>query len=775
MVMKTLRSDDVGMPIHRFEIAQAPEVFALSSHARAKEALALGLERPGPQFNIYVLGPDQAGRMTATREYIENWAGAHPPAQDWLYLFDFDAPNTPRPIAVPAGLGHRFWEAIDHLIPTLAREIASAFASESYQQQISQLKASGDREIQSRSEALDARAEEKGLALIPTPQGPIVAARDENGAPVPLQTLPAERREQIMSEASGILEQLGEINRDALRRQREFVTAIEGLDKQVAAHATQGIVQAVGQQFAEVEALKAWTDRLAEDVVDHYSLFLLPNQPVPTAAPERANRRYGVNLIVDRRNDEHRPVVVEQNPTYENLFGKIEYRQLQGGGLDTDVSMIRAGSLHRSNGGVLILRATDMATQPGVWNFLKAALRDGEIRIEEFYRAGAPPIAGSPRPVPVALDLTVVLVGPASLYHMFFAADPDFSNYFKVKAHIESTIEATPENLSHFAGLLNRYAEGRGVTLTTDAFDFLLGRASRWAAHRERVTTRFEAVNDLIEEACGDCEVLDAESLRTAATARRKRNSQIEDDVHRTIRDGLTIIKVEGHAVGQINGLTVQNVGDHTFGAPARITARASVGRRGVINIERLVAMAGPIQQKASFVLQGLLTRSFARHAPTSFDCSVTFEQLYGGVEGDSASLAEYIAIISDLADLPIRQDLAITGSVNQLGEAQVIGGVHHKVEGFFRACRDLGELTGTQGVVLPARNEPNLILRDDVTEAIASGEFHLYSIEWVDEAVELFTGMPAGDPAEPSESTVYGRVIATLASFDALLADRGL
>jgi predicted ATP-dependent protease len=775
MSAKILEAGSVGIPRFEFEIEPSPRVFALSSHHRAQEALALGLNRPGPQYNIYVLGPDQAGRLTATQQYVRSWASEYPPASDWLYLIDFEQPSTPKAVPVPAGTGIAIRDAVEGLVPNLAQALANAFSGEAYEQQVAQLKAGGEAELETRSRELEARAREKGLALIPTPQGPIIAALGEEGKPVAVQTLPEQMREELMSEGSEILTELAQINRDALRFRQRFLEAIEGLNKQVARLATNGLIEMAAQPFEGIEAINSWFTDLANDVVEHFQIFMHQNQPVPTPDLERALSRYSINLLVDRRHERHRPVVLEQNPTYESLFGRIEYRQLPGGGLETDVSLVRAGSLHRANGGVLILRAADVVGQPLVWTFLKAALRDGEVRIEEFYRAGAPPIAGAPKPGSIPLDLTVVLIGSPALYHMFFAADPEFSSYFKVKAHIESFIDATPLNLAHFAGLLASHAESHGSSLEPGAVKLLLGLASRWAAHRRRITTRFEALYSLIEEACDGCERIDENAIQRAREARRQRNSQIEDEVHRSIKEKLTIISVTGRAVGQVNGLTVQNVGDHVFGAPARITARASIGRQGVINIERLVAMSGPIQQKGSLVLQGLITRRFARHAPTSFDCSVTFEQLYGGVEGDSASLAEYIAIISDLADLPIRQDLAITGSVNQLGEAQVIGGAHHKIEGFFRVCADVGELTGEQGVVLPTGNEQHLVLREDVETAVADGRFHLFSIESVDDAVELFTGLPVGTAAEPSDETVYGRVVKTLNEFDRILADRRL
>ena len=472
-------------------------------------------------------------------------------------------------------------------------------------------------------------------------------------------------------------------------------------------------------------------------------------------------------------------MICAHNPTYENLFGFIEYRQLPGGGLDTDVTLIRPGALHRANGGVLILRAEALVRDPMLWMFLKGALRDGELRIEEFYRANSPPLAGAPKPVPVPLEIDVIIVGAPQWYYGFFAQDPEFQLYFKIKAEIEPTADATLENLSVYAGLIEGNARRNGIDVSIDGICRLLGMAARWAEHRERLTSRFELITDVLIEASKlnpGIATLTGQHIRAAVAMRRQRNGQIEDRVQRSIADGTILIQSRGSVVGQINGLTVQMLGDHAFGSPARITARSSVGRRGVISIERLVAMSGPIQQKGSMTLQGVLMRSFAHHFPLSFDCSVTFEQMYGGIEGDSASMAEYIAIISELADVPIRQDLAITGSINQLGEAQVIGGVHHKIEGFFAACESLGELTGTQGVILPAQNEVNLVLRDEVHDAIAGGRFHLYSVARVEDAIALFSGLPVGEKDGsgnyPPES-VYGRVMATLTRFDKMLMAR--
>ncbi len=780
MVAVKLDAEVLGMP--RFQVpAPLPGgAFDLSSHARAREALSFGLETPGTDYNVYVLGPDRAGRMSATREFVQRWLASQPAADDWVYLFDFDLPNQPRPVRLPAGVGRHLGQALAEVMPALARELAAAFNSEMYQRQFELLRRHGEEQVQERLRALDGEARRHGLTLLHGPQGAMIAALDADNNPVPIATLPPARRDKLEAHSRTLMEQLAAINRDSAMLQRAFFHSVKELNKQVAGQATHGLVESLMESFAEHQALVDWLARLKLDLLEHFELFVVADGGTLVPRSEVALARYGVNLLVDRSVGHGAALVVEHNPTYENLFGYIEYRQLQGGGLETDVSLIRPGALHRANGGVLVLRAEALAAEPGLWSYLKAALRDREIRIEEFYRDNAPPIAGAPRPVPVPLEVNVVIVGAPFWYYNFFALDPEFQLYFKVKAEIEAFAEASADNLAHYAGLIQAQADAHQIALDTSAMQALLGLSARWAGSRERLTASYELVADVLIEAAKLTPgqgLITAVEIAAAVKARRRRNSQIEDRVHQAIADGAILIQTQGAVVGQVNGLTVQFVGDHVFGTPARITARCAVGRRGVINIERMVAMSGPIQQKASMVLQGMLMRRFAHGFPLSFDCSVTFEQLYGGVEGDSASLAEYIAIISELADLPVRQDIAITGSINQLGEAQVIGGVHHKVEGFYRACRS-GGLTGTQGVIVPARNQVNLVLREEVKAAIAQGAFHVWTVTLVEEALTLLLGAPCGEldaqGCYPVDS-VYGRVMAKLAGFDEILKARGI
>jgi predicted ATP-dependent protease len=770
----------VGMPV--FPIANVVEgsAFDLSSHQRAREALAFGLDAPGTDYNVYVLGPDRSGRMTATRQYAHEWVQNKPPPDDWIYVFNFDSPSHPKPIRLAPGLGRKVKAAVDNVLPAFAREVAAAFASEAYQQQVNSWKSGGEGAMQERLRQLEAEAQRAGLSILNTPQGAIVAA-SRDGAPVPIAMLPPEQRGEFEAHSRQLMDQMQELNREAARFQRELFERVSSLNREVAAQATRGLVVGLIERFGNLPELKEWFEQLQSDVAEHYEAFIAPDGGIPVPRTERAERRYAINVLVDRTGATTPWVVIEHNPTYENLFGVIEYRQLPGGGLETDPSLIRPGALHRANGGVLILRAEALVAQPFLWGFLKAALRDREIRIEEFYRASSPPIAGAPKPIPVPLDLNVVIVGAPQWYYAFFAQDPEFAIYFKVKAEIEPVAEATPENIARYAGLLRKLARQNGIEVDDSGLQRLLSMASRWAENRTRLTSQFEMVADLLIEASkqhGGRANVDGELIRRAIEVRRRRNSQVEDRLQQAICDGTILIQTRGAVVGQINGLTVQFVGDHTFGTPSRITARSSVGRRGVINIERLVAMSGPIAQKGTWVLQGILMRRFAHRFPLSFDCSVTFEQLYGGVEGDSASIAEYIAIVSELADVPIRQDLAITGSVNQLGEAQVIGGLHHKVEGFFRTCASCGSLTGTQGVVLPTQNAVNLVLRDEVRDAVRAGQFHIHTVERVEDAIELLTGTPAGDldaTGEYPPDTVYGRVVATLERFDRTLTERNI
>jgi predicted ATP-dependent protease len=784
---KRLASKDVGFP--DFKLGRVPtkfSVFDLSSHTRAREALEFALDMNGHGFNVFVLGEDRAGRLTETMTFLEEALAHRPTPDDWVYLNNFRHANEPQPYRLPAKSGGKLTKDMRKLVQRVRDALGSAFASDEYKTQIKSQGEEINDQVNGMFQALRREAEAYGLSLVTLPDGRLTVAPvkatsigESEAMAANLATSPAIDAAQ-MKIRQHLNERLVEVSTVAGEKQAEFEAWVSELDRSIADAAIAGPIEAVSKVYAEVSGLADWFEAMRTDMLDNLMLFRA--EQAEGAPPiGGVSQRYAVNVIADHHDSKHPQVILESNPSYENLFGRIEYRRIQGG-FFTDFTMIRPGALHRANGGILVLRAEDLAINPMAWSFLKGALRDEAIGIEEPGREGSVAVAGAPKPAPISLDVKVVVIGAPQAYYAFFSVDPEFRTHFKVKADIDPDMAANAANRRIYAGLVRRMADAATPGgINEDAIECLLGYASRLAEDRRRLTARYELLDDIIREAVAlegrqRTETMSRNCLIGALEARAHRNARIEDRMHEAITDGTVMITTKGKAIGQVNALVVRDLGDHAFGAPVRVTARASVGHLGAINIERQVALGGPIQQKGMLVLQGYLAGTFARTMPISFDCSVTFEQSYGGVEGDSASLAELMAILSALAGVTLRQDLAITGSVNQHGAAQAIGGVTHKAEGFYRSCRDAGKLIGSQGIVMPRINARNLVLDADVSEAVAAGTFHLYPIDTVEEAVELFTGIAAGKADRngcfPADS-VYGRAMATLTEFDEILTSR--
>jgi predicted ATP-dependent protease len=792
MPAKKLDAATVGMPVHDAPPASTGsevDVFSLSSHARAREALEFGLIASDPGLNIFVVGEDRSGRMSTTLSYLREAVAGKKKPGDWVYLYNFRTSNEPIAAALPAGIGLALSTAMTALIPQLRDALTQAFTRDEYQQRVQEESEQIRAVVGTAIEGARTEAREHELSIVQSPHGLMVVAMGEDNKPRDIGELPDEERKKIEAAAQAISDKLTEINRSAARQQAQFTERMRELNRQVTEAATVGLLDEFAAQFTEYPSLSRWVVAFRADILDNYVAFLAPSGdgadggggPAQQPPAERPEDRYAVNLFVDNSAAAHQPVVLESNPTYTNLFGRIEYRQI-GGMLQTDFALLRPGALHQANGGILVLRAEALAANGDSWIHLKGALRDGHIRVEERHRAGGVPIAGAPKPQPIPLDIKVVIVGAPNWYYTFFSVDPEFQAYFKVKAEIDPDLEATQQNVSCYATLIQGFAARHGgASCQDDAVQYLLGYASRLAFDRTKLTARFELIEDIVNEAAyltdgGRGSPISRDAVAAARSNRRNRNARIEDRIHESIRRGTVMIDTEGAVIGQINGLTVRDLGDHAFGAPARVTARTSIGRRGVTNIERETSLGGPIQQKGAMVIQGFLAGLFARRVPMSFNASITFEQSYGGVEGDSASLAEALTILSDLSDAPLRQDLAVTGSVNQRGEVQAIGGLTHKAEGFYRTCVETGGLTGTQGVVFPASNEPSLVLDEDISADVAAGRFQVWSVETVAEALELFTGESAGiadaNGDYPPES-IYGRIAARLVEYDRILENR--
>lgn len=783
MTARKLTADRVGVPVFEPGTRRDGAIFDLSSHQRAREALELALSMSDSGFNVFVLGDDRSGRLTSAVAFLEHAVEGRDAPGDWVYVNNFQRPWEPIPARLPTGSGRVFRQRMARLVEQLTEALRASFGGADFQKRLQAEGESVREKVGAQMGAVQEDARKIGLDIVQTPQGAVIVAIDDAGEAVEPDAMSDEQRKLMEEQGPGIAERVRDISRAAAEMQAAAHERALELGRQTADDTCGPLIDALIDEFRAHQGLTRWLVNLRNDMIENYRGFL----PVPEGAERPGEfdpaRRYAVNLFVDNQGTERAPVVVEANPTYENLFGRIEYRQSQRG-METDFTLIRSGALHKANGGVLVLRADGVASTPGVWPYLKAALRDNEVRIEEPYRATGPTVAGAPTPGPIPLNLKVVMIGAPRWYYTFFSADPEFQSYFKIKADIDSDMEATPENLETYGGLIRQMAQDVGthdIEVGDEAVGLLLGLTSRWAADRQKLSSQFERVQDVLAEArqltarAGETSI-SAEHVSRAIESHRHRNARIEDRIQEGIADQSVLISTTGTKVGQINALTVRDMGDHAFGTPSRVTASASVGRRGVLNIERDVGLGGPIQQKGAMVLQGWLSGVFARTYPLSFNVSITFEQSYGGVDGDSASLAELVAILSDLSGVPVRQDLAITGSVNQHGEAQAIGGAHHKIEGFFRTCCEAGTLDGGQGVAIPVANEDNLVLADDVAAAVADGSFSVYSVTTLQDAVELFLGMPAGEAdlngAYPP-GTVFGKVAAQLEEYDRVLMER--
>ncbi|MGH6718610.1 MAG: Lon protease family protein [Alphaproteobacteria bacterium] len=788
MATKPLDASVVGLPsfADRFAVdgreSYDVQVFDLGSHQRAREALrfALGIRHEG--FNVFVLGEDRTGRMNATLGYLRAFAAKLPPVDDWVYLNNFHRPARPKPYRLPAGIGRKFRDRMAELVPQLATTLARSLNSQAYVDEVRAVNESARASLDERFAGVRARARDSGLDVLRTPQGLTIVVLGEDGQPLPpeaLAALPDDRRAALEDAIAALDPMLDDLRLEARHAEGRIGTSIMEINQRIADAAIGPLLDALQTEFAGFKGLSRWLIELRTDILEHLTLFQRSGAEDETPDGTAA-QRYAVNLLVDNGDSRNPPVVLEPNPTYENMFGAMMYR-VENGTLETDFTQIRAGALHKANGGFLVLRAESLATEPLSWMYLKAALRDREIRIEELHRIGSAPMAGTPTPKAIPLRLLVVIVGAPHWYYQVFAADPSFITFFKVKADIDADMDATDADVATYARLIQRSArEQCNRRCDAGAIDRLLGQSARWSGERDKLSARFELIEDVlieasryVEETGGD--TITVADVRRALEERRRRNARIEDRSQEGILKGDTLIDTSGHAVGQVNGLTYLELGDHAFGLPVRITARSHVGIHGVINIERFTELSGPIQQKGVYGLEGFLRGLFARGFPLSFTCSITFEQNYEGVEGDSASMAELCAIVSSLAEVPLRQDIALTGSVNQVGQVQAIGGVNQKIEGYFRACNERG-LTGTQGCIIPVSNERTLTLREDVAAAVRDGRFHIWSFESVDDAIEHLSGLPAGRPDADGRfppDGVYGRAYARLAAFDRALSDR--
>lgn len=746
---------------------------------RAAEALRLAVALRSEGYNAYASGPPGAGKHALVLQQLERAALEASTPSDWCYLNDFADPRRPLAVELPAGRGAELRRDMDRLVEELRAAIPAAFESLDYRTRVQLLEKELEEARESAIEGVRREAEARSVALLRTPAGwGFAPVRDgEVVEPQRFQELPGEVQERFkhdIAELQGRLQLTLRAMPDLERRHRDKVKAA---NREVALSAAGHLLDELRRRYADLPAVLAHLDAVQQDVVDNVREFLSGGEgdgdvssamrKLLTETP--ALRRYGVNVVVDHAGRAGAPVVYEDLPTLSNLAGRVDHHA-HFGTLVTDFTQVRPGALHRANGGYLVLDARKLLAQPFAWEELKRALRSREIRIEPPDRLLGIASTSSLEPSPIPLDVKVVLIGDRLLHHLLATLDPEFTQLFKVQADFEEDLPRSPETDRDFARLVATLARRDGLrALDRAALERVLREASRAAGDSTRLSAETALTHDLVREAdhhaaAAGREVVGDADVAAAVEAADRRAGRVRERMLEELRRGTLVVETTGARVGQVNGLSVSLVGRRAFGRPSRITARVRLGRGEVVDIEREVALGGPIHSKGVLILAGYLGQRYCGDQPLTLAATIVFEQSYGAVEGDSASSAELYALLSAIAGVPVRQSLAVTGSVDQLGRVQAVGGVTEKVEGFFELCRARG-LTGAEGVLIPAANVPHLVLRDEVLAALHEGRFRIHAVERIDEGIELLTGLPAGAPDDA------GRFPA--GSFDARVAAR--
>lgn len=726
---------------------------------RAIKALEFGLNIQEEGFNIYASGMHGTGRTSAVRKYLDQVAAKKPRGNDWIYVNNFKNPYEPNAIKLPPGTGKTFRDELASFIEEARQLIPKVFESEDYATRRDAAIRTLEQQKGELISRLNAVAQEKGFLIQTSPQG-LVIIPTRNGEPIPpeeFQAMPEDvqneyqkRREELSTEMRNTFRQLRELDQKAQE-------GVERLNRDVALNALGHRVAALKDKYSKIDEIQEYLDSVQNDIIDNLNQFLPEAQPSQMQAQmqhplvqELIFRKYQVNVIVDNSGDDGAPVIFEQNPTYLNLIGKVE-KEVEYGVVSTDFTMIRPGSIHKANGGYLVIMVEDLFRNPYSWDGLKTALKTGEVVTDEPGERMGFITAKGIKPEPIPLSLKVVLVGTPEIYRILYMGDPDFAELFKVKADFDVTMDRNDENVKRYSNFICTLCDQYNLRhLEAPAVAKIIEYSSRLAEDQQKLSTKFSDIADTIREANfyagkNDAWYIGETEIQKAIDEKIYRSNLVQEKIREYINRGIILIESEGDRVGQVNGLSVIGLGDIEFGRPSRVTASIGVGKGGIIDIEREAAMGGPIHTKGVLILSGYLANKYAQDKPLSLAARLVFEQSYSGVDGDSASSTELYALLSALSRIPIKQSIAVTGSVNQNGEVQAIGGVNEKIEGFFEICRTLG-LNGDQGVMIPASNVQNLMLKEEIIEAAESGKFRIYPVKTIDEGIEVLTGVKAGE-----------------------------
>jgi predicted ATP-dependent protease len=726
---------------------------------RAVRAIDFGVEIRSKGYNIYAVGPAGSGRTSTAREFLERRAAQRPAPPDWCYVFSFADPRSPRALRLPAGKAAMLRDMMADMVNHLQTEIPRTFEGQPYEERRRTFMQEMGSRQQRLYEGLEAYLNERGFALIRSQSGlaiaPMVNGEVMNAEDY--QKLDPETKKKYESFRPELQEEFEKTMREARDLDRQSKQAIELIRAEMAGFLVDGLLVDLRDRFGDSPQVLEHLDAVRKDIIANVERFMPQEEGPQLPFMMRQDRgddgwlaRYAINVLVEGASQDHAPVIIEDNPTYHNLIGRIEHRT-EYGTMVTDFTQIRAGALHRANGGYLVIEAKDLLANALAYDGLKRSLRNNEIKIEEMAQFYGLVAAASLQPEPIPLEVKVVMIGDARYYQALYSLDEDFRELFKVKAEFGSEMERSQDATLELASFVARLSNQEELLqFDASAVARLSDESARLADDQSKLSTRFSALSDLVREAAywaghAGHPLVTAADVEHAVLDREQRLNYIQQQMVEAIEQGTIVIETTGQAVGQINGLSVAQLADFTFGMPSRITARTFMGRAAVVSIDREVKLTGPIHDKGNLILSSYLASRFAQNGPLSMSATLVFEQNYGGIEGDSASSTELYALLSSLADVPINQNLAVTGSVDQAGTVQAIGGVNYKIEGFYDLCRKRG-LTGGQGVLIPASNVRHLMLRPDVVEAVRAGQFHVYAVSTIEEGIELLTGLPAGE-----------------------------
>lgn len=763
--------------------AQADGLTGILGQDRAVDALTFGMGMRSEGYNVFALGPSGVGKLSLIRQYAEEQAGREDVPAEWCYVNNFDDYRKPRALKLVAGRGTALAADMSQLITELGRAIPAVFESEEYRTRSESIEEGLNEQQQQAMRELQEKAQAKNLALIRTPSGLTLAPmRDGNTlGPEDFEKLPEDEQKRIQDDIEALQEEMRRTFRQAPAWQKESRQKLDELNREMVAGVVSQALEPLREKYSELENITTYLTQVEEDIVTHFQQFL-PRQKhqaqvFGTRMPEEAEEmpwtnRYRVNVLTPREPNHGAPVVYEDHPTYNNLLGRVEHRAQQGA-LTTDFTMIRAGTLHRANGGYLLVDALKVLAQPLAWDGMKRALKAECLHLESLGESLSVVSTASLEPESIPLRVKVVLMGEPMIYYLLSAYDAEFADLFKVQVDFNDRMDRDADSQQQYAELITTLVRRHDLpAFDRHAVARVIDFSARLTDDNEKLSTHMRAVTDLLHESAywaarRDADgTVSANDVQQAIDSKIHRSDRVRERIQEEIRRGTILIDTDDERVGQINGLSVISLGGFSFGRPSRITARTRIGKGQVVDIEREVEMGGPIHSKGVLILSHFLGARYALHRPLSLSASLVFEQSYGGVDGDSASSAELYALLSDLADTPIRQSLAVTGSVNQHGEIQAIGGANEKIEGFFDCCRARG-LTGRQGVLIPHSNVKHLMLRQDVVDAVEAGDFAVYPVATVDEGIELLTGVTAGErdadgcfPEDSINGRVEGRLI---------------